>query len=530
MPSYKVTRKKSDKPASESIYKKGISRLSEKLSDPIQSWKAYRKAKKTKNRPIRTQTGTRRNVGRTPVGGRRPPAPTARQTRRSASGRAGGVAPPAKTAALYSRSRSQPGAMERNRQINFRNVRVAGSNAVLLLFLVSCFQVMTTAQLLMRADEEFTGDILWVFALLLLVEWAYYIVMKILFQRKTYELEALAFFLSGVGLTVLAATQPKELKTQFIALLIGVALYTVLVWFMKDVERMLIARYIIGAGVLLIFVINLLIGRGPNGTRHWIYLGSFSIQPSEILKIGFIIASVSTLERHQTAKNLGMFILYSLCCIGALVIMQDFGMALIYFTTFLIIAFIRSGDVRNIALVTGGGIGAAVIAISFRPYIADRFKAYGKVWEYADSLGYQQTQTLIAAASGGLFGVGIGNGNLKYIAASNNDLVFGLLIEEWGLIFAALVVLAFCALVFYAMTCAPTARSTFYSITACAAAGLLLFQTCLNIFGATDILPLTGVTLPFISKGGTSLMATWGLIAFIKAVDGRTYAKRGAIL
>ena len=525
MPSYKVTRKKSDKPATESIYKKGISRLGQKLSDPIESWKAYRKAKKSRNRPIRTQTGTRRNVGGSPTGRRRPPAPTNRAT----SGRAGGRNRPA-AAALYSRSRAQPGAMERNRQINFQSVRVAGSNAVLLLFLVSFFQVMTTAQLLMRADEEYIGEILWVFALLVVVEWAYYVLTKILFRRKTYELEALAFFLSGVGLTVLAATQPKELKTQFIALLIGVALYTVMVWFMKDVERMLIARYVIGAGVLLIFVINLLIGRGPNGTKHWIYLGSFSIQPSEILKIGFIIASVSTLERHQTAKNLGMFIVYSLCCIGALVVMQDFGMALIYFTTFLIIAFIRSGDVRNIALVTGGGVGAAVIAISFRPYIAKRFEAYGKVWEYADSLGYQQTQTLIAAASGGLFGVGIGNGNLKYIAASNNDLVFGLLIEEWGLIFAALVVLAFCALVFYAMTCAPTARSTFYSITACAAAGLLLFQTCLNIFGATDILPLTGVTLPFISKGGTSLMATWGLIAFIKAVDGRTYAKRGAIL
>ena len=411
--------------------------------------------------------------------------------------------------------------------ISVRWEKAARHNAVLLLVLVTSFQLMTTIQLVLNMDEEWVSGTLWIFGLLVLTEWAYYVFTMIFFRRKTFELEVLAFFLSGVGLTVLAATQPAELKTQFIALLCGLALYTVMVWFMADVERLLIARYIVGGAVMVLFIVNLLIGTGPGGTKHWITIGSFSVQPSEIIKIGFIIASVSTLERHQTARNLGAFILFSMFCIGALVIMKDFGMALIYFATFLIIAFIRSGDIRNIALVTAGaGIGA-VMAIQFRPYIADRFKAYGRVWEFASAEGYQQTQTLIAAASGGLLGVGLGNGNLKYVGAANNDLVFGILCEEWGLIFAMLVVLAFCALVFYAITCAPTARSTFYSITACAASGLLLFQTCLNIFGATDVLPLTGVTLPFISKGGTSLIATWGLISFIKAVDGRTYAKRG---
>ena len=128
------------------------------------------------------------------------------------------------------------------------------------------------------------------------------------------------------------------------------------------------------------------------------------------------------------------------------------------------------------------------------------------------------------AASGGLFGVGLGDGYLKNVFAATSDLVFGVLCEEFGLVLALLVVTAIMLLIFYARSDVTRSRSTFYSISACAAAGMLLFQTCLNIFGPTDILPLTGVTLPFISAGGSSMLAVWGLLAFLKASDERTYA------
>ena len=101
-----------------------------------------------------------------------------------------------------------------------------------------------------------------------------------------------------------------------------------------------------------------------------------------------------------------------------------------------------------------------------------------------------------------------------------------MLCEELGLALALLIVLTIAFLMFYARSDATRSRSTFYSISACAAGGMLLFQTCLNVFGATDVLPLTGVTLPLVSLGGSSVMAVWGLLAFIKASDERTYAAR----
>ena len=106
--------------------------------------------------------------------------------------------------------------------------------------------------------------------------------------------------------------------------------------------------------------------------------------------------------------------------------------------------------------------------------------------------------------------------------------MFCLLCEEQGLLLGLVVLFAFVLFIFYARSDVTRSRSTFFSIAACAAAGMLLFQAALNVYGATDVLPLTGVTLPFISSGGSSMLSVWGMMAFLKASDERTYAARRA--
>lgn len=204
--------------------------------------------------------------------------------------------------------------------------------------------------------------------------------------------------------------------------------------------------------------------------------------------------------------------------------MGDFGTALIFFATFLLMAFMRSGDWKTVVLAVSAAVFGSTIVLKFKPYIANRFKIWGHAMEHPQDDGFQMARVLTYIASGGLFGVGIGNGCLKYVFASESDLVFGIVAEEMGVIVAFTVAIAIAALIIYARSVTTRSRSTFYSVTACCAAGLLVIQMSLNIFGATDILPLTGVTLPFISLGGSSMMSCWGLIAFIKAADERTYA------
>ena len=130
---------------------------------------------------------------------------------------------------------------------------------------------------------------------------------------------------------------------------------------------------------------------------------------------------------------------------------------------------------------------------------------------------------LIYSVSGGLLGVGIGKGNLKTVSAATEDLVFGMLCEEWGIIIGILAVVCILLIAFHSIRCASGARSAFYAISGIAAGSLLLFQTALNVFGVTDLLPLTGVTMPFVSRGGSSVICCWALLAFIKAADNRTW-------
>lgn len=275
---------------------------------------------------------------------------------------------------------------------------------------------------------------------------------------------------------------------------------------------------------VILLGINIVFGSVRGGAANWIVVGGISIQPSEFVKIAYIFVGASALDQLQTKKNFIIFIIFSAICIGALFIMSDFGTAVIFFATFLMISVVRSGDYKTVVVSVVGAIFGGTMILRFKPYIADRFAAWGKAFENSDNLGYQTARALTYAASGGLFGCGLGNGYLKYIAASESDLVFGLMCEELGLIVALTVAFSIGGLFFYARAITTRSRSTFYSISACCAAGLLVVQSSLNIFGAMDILPLTGVTLPFISVGGSSMVSCWGLLAFIKAADERTYA------
>ena len=235
----------------------------------------------------------------------------------------------------------------------------------------------------------------------------------------------------------------------------------------------------------------------------------------------FGYTGAATLDRLFARRNLFVFIVFSAICVIALALIGDFGTAVIFFATFLVISFMRSGSFATVFLAVSGAAMAGFLVISVKPYIADRFSAWGHVWEDVWDKGYQQTHALSAAASGGLFGKGAGSGWLKDIFAAETDMVFGVVSEELGLIIAVLAMFAVIALALFAVRNAAQGRSTFYVIAGCAAVSLMMVQMGLNVFGSLDILPFTGVTFPFVSKGGTSLISCWMLLAFVKATDTR---------
>ena len=270
--------------------------------------------------------------------------------------------------------------------------------------------------------------------------------------------------------------------------------------------------------------VNLAFGTEQFGAKNWIFIGGFSFQPSELVKVCFIFAGASTLDRLVTKRNLFLFILYSGIVCGALALMNDFGTAIIFFVAFLVIAYLRSGDFATLSLICAGTGFAGVMALRFIPYIKRRFSYWGNVWQDPLGGGYQQTKSMMCIAAGGFFGVGVGQGLLKYVAAADTDLVFAMVCEEWGILVALLMVLVIVSLGIFAIGSGQVGRSSFYTIGACAATTMFMTQTILNVFGTLDFVPLTGVTFPFVSNGGSSMISAWALLAFIKACDTRQNA------
>ncbi|MBQ1354151.1 MAG: FtsW/RodA/SpoVE family cell cycle protein [Ruminococcus sp.] len=395
-----------------------------------------------------------------------------------------------------------------------------------LMLMITLFHFFMTVEAVYWNDGKNLLSPLIIFGIVAAVNWGMFIVSYFGLRRTTFELEALALFLSGIGTILLARQYERSAYMQVISTVVGFVIFCAIIKLIEDPDKLYRFRIPLMIAAVGLLGVSIVFGKVTNGAANWIYIGPLSFQPSELVKVIYILIGAGALDKLNTKKDLFIFIGFSVVCVGLLAVMRDLGTALIFFVTFLLIAFMRSGDFKTIILAVSAAVFGAIFAIRFMPYVADRFKAYRHVWEYAQAEGYQQTHVLTFIASGGLFGVGIGNGFLKQVAASESDLVFGLVAEEMGIIVAITLALAVALLVVYARAITTRSRSTFYSISACCAAGLLVVQLTLNIFGATDLLPLTGVTFPFISAGGSSVIGCWGLIAFIKAADERTYSMK----
>ena len=414
---------------------------------------------------------------------------------------------------------------EKNNNTAMRKSDTKVMSAGPTLAALTLFQVLTILQLWITLGPDCLSEVIVSIGGLCAVMWIYTGVLKSM-GRTGFEMETIAFFLSTLSLAVVASSAPEKMYKQFMAAALGVAIMFVMCLFMRNLERSKALRWPLMAVAALLLIINLIFGTIGFGAKNWLEIGGFSFQPSELVKVAFIWIGAATLDELFQKKNLWIFMGFSAFCFGCLGLMGDFGTAIIFFVTFLIISFLRSGDFSKLILIVGVAAAGGFMILRFKPYVAQRFATWGHAWdpEVMDAAGFQQTRTMSAAASGGLVGSGAAEGWLHSVPAADTDMVFGMLIEEWGLIIAVLAVLSIVTPAVFAEQSIMAGRSTYFTIAACGAMSMFVFQTILNVFGSVDLLPFTGVTFPFVSNGGTSMMVSWALLAFLKAADTREQA------
>ena len=422
-----------------------------------------------------------------------------------------------------------PASREQEKLLASQRTRAAGVwSSFFDLFLLTLFQMLTCLGFIL-SRPAYSNDAILGFGGIAVLQWVL-LIFNYAIGRPAFQVECLAFLLCTMGMAVICTVCPGETGKQLFAIVLGVIGFLITGWTMRDLQRVRRIRYVAAVIGMLLLIVTLLFGQEYYGAKNWLQIGGISVQPSELTKLCFVYVGASTMDRLLHKRNIVLFIAYTVALCGFLALMNDFGTALVFFTAFLIIAYLRSGSFGTIALACTALGFAGVIGLQIAPHALRRITTWRHIWLDPLGAGYQQTQSLMCMAAGGFLGLGPARGAMRgkngnyAIFAADSDMVIATISEEWGLFMVLLTVLCVITLAVFAIRSAIVGRSSFYTIGSSAACTIMLVQVILNALGTVDIVPLTGVTFPFLSNGGSSMICAWGLLAFIKAADTRQNA------
>lgn len=315
------------------------------------------------------------------------------------------------------------------------------------------------------------------------------------------------------------------LKRQLIWAGLGLAGMVILMGIPYTSWRQLAAP-VLGVAVLLLILV-LIGGVSAKGSSRWLGVGSLSFQPSELIKLAMVIflaASLSSNPRWVEAsfiQGLGPYLLLAGMVCGLILAQPDLGTAVAVAGTTYLMLMAGGANWRHLLLLFLGGLALVGVAIVVAPYRMARFTAFLNPWADPQGNGYQTIQSLLALGSGGPFGLGLGHGRQKlyYVPEKHTDFIFAILGEELGFIGAALVVIAFFVLLWRGFRTALNAPDAFGSLLAAGITTMIMFQALINMGVVTGLLPVTGITLPLVSYGGSSLIFTLAGIGILLNVS-----------
>ncbi len=327
-------------------------------------------------------------------------------------------------------------------------------------------------------------------------------------------LMSLTNFLCALGVLVLYDTNPEYAYQQVINYGIGLIAMVVCIYLVRRVRQWGVLVWLMVPVSLVLLALPLVIGRETNGARNWFYVGGVSVQPSEIVKLSLLLV----LSHYMSRRKMIPWLMFAVGCLGLLMLQKDLGTALMYYGTALMLYFAASGNLPLTVIGLGGGVGAAFAGYKMFAHVKRRVAIWKNPFADYDNAGYQIVQSLMAIASGGLFGLGLGLGSPKTIPVYHTDFIFAVICEQFGLIFGLCVLLMYVALIWRGATIAMSARSGFHGLLSMGCTLMLGLQTFLIIGGVIKLIPLTGVTMPFVSYGGTSLVSSLCLMGLMQGV------------
>lgn len=344
-----------------------------------------------------------------------------------------------------------------------------------------------------------------------------------------------AMLLASLGLIMIGRLKPALFLTQMRWLLLGLIVYLVLVFLGERFLRLLSYPYLLGVFCLLLLCSALFFGTEIGGSRNWIVFGPFAVQPSEFGKIVIIMFLAAYLTEHREVLTLPRhrflwlklpvlrFIAPLLFIWGIAILMfvvqRDLGSALLFFGIAVSMTYMATGRKSYVALAFAFFLGAAALSYSFFSHVRVRFNIWLDPWSDPSGSAYQVVQSLFALGSGGVWGAGFAHGHPNLIPEVHTDFIFAAIAEELGLLGSLGVMLVFALFFYRAIRIALACREETRMLLAAGIAVVFLLQAFIIIAGVTKFLPLTGITLPFVSYGGSSMIASFMLLGILTVLS-----------
>jgi len=350
------------------------------------------------------------------------------------------------------------------------------------------------------------------------------------FVPKLFPMDGLLLglinFLCALGILVQYRYNPARGIAQclnYSAGLIAMIACTVAVRHIKN-WKLLMLPIMAGCCALMALPLIFRAASAGKGATAWVEFGSFRMQPSEIVKIAYLFVLAYFLSRRRVLFSM----VFTGLMLGFLVLQRDLGTAAIYGATALVMLYAATSSLLLIGSILGAGVAAVSVLYmlfknSFFLTVQNRINNWLDPFATYDQLGggYQIVQSLIAMANGGWWGTGLGLGNAQVIPEFSTDFIFSAVMNEFGLVFSLLVLCVFALIVLRSADIALRSTSAFHAMLALGCAALLAVQTFIIIGGVTKMIPMTGVTVPFLSYGGTSLVSCMGVMGMVQGVASR---------
>jgi cell division protein FtsW (lipid II flippase) len=357
----------------------------------------------------------------------------------------------------------------------------------------------------------------------------------------------LAGLLCALGITEIYRIEPDLAFRQGLWVVVGVAVFAGLVLFLRDYRELDDLKYVLGVSAIVLLLLPALpgIGRTINGATLWVEFGPLIFQPGELAKVFIVIFLAGYLRdnremlsygagggRLPSPKHLGPLLLIWGGAMLVLFQTRDLGGALLYFAIFLVMLYTATARWSFVAVGFGLFLAGAFALYQVIPHVQDRVQAWLDPWSDPQNDTYQLVQSIYAISSGGVFGSGLGRGALlspegePYIPFLETDFIFSAIAQELGLAGAAGVILLFLLFAYRGFRVSMLADDSFSKLLAAGLTAAVTIQAFIIIGGVTGLIPLTGITLPFVSYGGSSILANFILLALLLMVSDRVNRTR----